>query len=238
MQAKDLVKDAILVVAHPDDEVLWFSSILLHVKKVVVCFSHENLTLKGKEEFFKTYPLKHVEFLSLEGFGGYHKINFRFHVRTSCGILIKNSLRAALRYKKNCRILRQKLEALIPDKGVVFTHNPWGEYGHEEHVQVSTIIRYLCERKNASLWYNNYGGRKTYSLMKKTLFSHDYDSFQVQTDKELAHQLKSFYLEKGCWTWDEYWKWFDTETFYSVKPNMPLTKYGHVLPVNLINVTY
>ena len=32
------VQDAVMVVAHPDDEILWFSSILNQCKSVLVCF--------------------------------------------------------------------------------------------------------------------------------------------------------------------------------------------------------
>ena len=230
--------DSILIVAHPDDEVLWFSSLLDRVEKVVICFSPEELIQGKLMEFFKDYPLKHVEFLRLERFGRYRKINFRFPFRTSCGLFIKSSPMAAMRYRKNCRILKQRLNGFISENSTVFTHNPWGEYGHEEHVQVSAVVKDLSAIKGANVWYDNYGSRKTYSLMGKTLFSCDYDAFRRPIDKKLVHQLKSFYLDKGCWTWDEHWEWFDTETFFSVKPNTHLPKYRHVIPVNLINVIY
>ena len=38
MSLKGLLENAVVVVAHPDDEVLWFSSILDKVDEVVICY--------------------------------------------------------------------------------------------------------------------------------------------------------------------------------------------------------
>jgi len=54
MQLSDLVKGAILIVAHPDDEVLWFSSLLCRVEKVVICFSLGGLTPEKLLHFFSS----------------------------------------------------------------------------------------------------------------------------------------------------------------------------------------
>ena len=48
------------------------------------------------------------------------------------------------KYINNFDILVKKLTFELKDFKNVFTHNPWGEYGHEEHIQVfKAIEKYL-----------------------------------------------------------------------------------------------
>jgi len=234
----DLEQNSLLIVAHPDDEILWFSSLLHNIKKVIICFTPFSDNLRLTREFIQEYPLKNTQFLALKGFGGYHKVNFFLPVETRCGVLIKNSLKEAIRYRKNCLSLKQNLEELIPEKSHVFTHNPWGEYGHEEHVQVSNIISNMRQRKNLKVWHNNYGSRKAFSLMKRTIFATQFESFKRSIDLDFVRYMRSFYLEKGCWTWDPSWQWFEEETFFSSKNDLILPTYQHTIPLNLFNVSY
>ena len=54
-----MTKKKILIVAHPDDEVLFFSSILKNVDKIIVCFgrSSDQVITKGRELLQEHYPL-------------------------------------------------------------------------------------------------------------------------------------------------------------------------------------
>ena len=57
----------IIIVAHPDDEILFFSSLLNTVDKIVVCFGpSKNQTLsKGREKLKSQYPLSSVQWLNI-----------------------------------------------------------------------------------------------------------------------------------------------------------------------------
>ena len=63
---KTLLKRSCLVVAHPDDEILWFSSILAHVDRVIICYL-ANAAYPGRglarRRVLDQYPLDHVECL-------------------------------------------------------------------------------------------------------------------------------------------------------------------------------
>ena len=37
-----IINESILIVAHPDDEVLWASSVLNSVNKIIICFSNQH----------------------------------------------------------------------------------------------------------------------------------------------------------------------------------------------------
>ena len=58
-----MLKKKILIVAHPDDEVLFFSSILKDVDKVIVCFgpSDDEIISKGRKLLQQYYPLQNIE---------------------------------------------------------------------------------------------------------------------------------------------------------------------------------
>ncbi len=234
----NLEGNSILIVAHPDDEILWFSSIIPYIERIIICFKPECKNPSKAQELIHEYPLENTQFLNLQGFGGYHRVNFSLPIKTRCGVLIKNSLMAAVRYRKNCLLLKKIFEKQIPENCHVFTHNPWGEYGHEEHIQISTVIKDMVRRKKLRVWYNNYGSKKSFSLMKKTVFSKQFESFKKSIDQDFVHRMRSFYLEKDCWTWNPDWQWFAEETFFSIKNSLPMPTYHHTIPLNLFNVSY
>lgn len=227
------------MVAHPDDEALWFSSILHEVDTIIFCFQPGvNKSQETLKNIIADYPFPNVHFLSLQSFFAYHRINFILPIKTSFGLMIKNSIPGAVRYFKNYLALKKRINSLIPSNSQVFTHNPWGEYGHEEHVQVSTILAGLQKEKNLTLWYPNYGSTKSFSLIKKTLFTSQFESVTFPIDHDFAQSMKSFYLDKKSWTWRPDWQWFESETFFSLNNWAELPKYKHTIPLNLFHLTY
>ena len=230
-------ENSYLIVAHPDDEVLWFSSILLHVKQIVICFLPESRDSKSTS-IQNEYPLQNARFLSLPQFGAYHRVNFFLPIRTRDGLLIKNSVRGAIRYRKNRMLLQEQLGELIPEGSRIYTHNAWGEYGNEEHVQVHTVLFELQKKKDLSLWHPNYCSFKSLSLMKKCVFSSECDSFALDIDQRFVRTMRDFYLDRHCWTWNTEWEWFAREIFFTVKKGTPLPTYHHTVPINLFNVRW
>jgi len=114
--------DALLVVAHPDDEVLWFGGTLrLHqdLAWTVASVTYDVDTPRG-QDFLAVSAEMRVQgmLLGLEDTYG--------------GLLDEVQLEAALR-----RLLKQR-----PWR-VVLTHNVQGEYGHPHHRQVSRIVRQI-----------------------------------------------------------------------------------------------
>ena len=68
-------------------------------------------------------------------------------------------------YRNNYDELKQRLEEKLRGYRNVFTHNPWGEYGHEEHVQVYRVVKDLQAQMRFNLWYSNYVSNKSFKLM-------------------------------------------------------------------------
>lgn len=214
----EILNKSIIVVAHPDDEVLWFSSILDKVNDLVVCF----LAAKrypwwsvGRRKSLAEYPLKNISCLDIDQSDVFESADWQNPVITDYGLeIVDKSIPTRYeQYKNNYEELKQHLEKQLVGYRNVFTHNPWGEYGHEEHVQVYRVIKSLQGRMKFDLWYSNYVSQKSFTLMQSHLDRFRFESVAFKTNKALAHEIKGIYIKNKCWTWYGDWKWFKEELF-------------------------
>jgi LmbE family N-acetylglucosaminyl deacetylase len=129
---KSKAKANLLVVAHPDDETLFFAGLLLREKKKrwhVVCVTDGNADGQGAERHrqfakaCKTLGVASYDFFNLPDL--YQK---RLDLKT----------------------LKEKLFAL-PEFEAIYTHGPTGEYGHPHHQDVSFAV-HECFAKNKPVW--------------------------------------------------------------------------------------
>src|SRR5689334_18463518 len=145
----DLLATSALVVAHPDDEVLWFSSILQHVERAVVCFEDcDDLPELGaaRRRVRAGYPLGNVEWLRLAEPCSVHQVDWERPSFGPHGLLLNASSATderRARYAQSFAELRAGLAQRLSGASAVFTHNPWGEYGHPDHVQVARVVESL-----------------------------------------------------------------------------------------------
>lgn len=113
--------DSIMIVAHPDDEILWGGSHLLHGNYLVVCITAGNNPVRAKE-FLKAMSVTKDKCVML----GYPDKTFNK----------RNDWKAA---NKDIKRDLTKLLSLKKWK-VIATHNPKGEYGHIHHIMTSKIV--------------------------------------------------------------------------------------------------
>lgn len=242
MSFPGMLEQSIIVAAHPDDEVLWFSSILDKVDEVVVCFvnsgSHPGWSV-GRRKSLMEYPIKNISALDIDQAEVFNGADWQCPVMTRYGIEITSQDRSDRReqYEKNYDRLRESLETRLRGCRNVFTHNPWGEYGHEEHVQVYRVVKDLQNEFKYDLWYSNYVSNKSYRAMLSHLerFRFEYASFSTNT--VLAHAIKDIYEKYKCWTWSDHWRWYEEESFIKEKNlEQEDKKVGNLFPINLIKV--
>lgn len=244
---RDITDDSALVVAHPDDEVLWFSSILEKAGKVVVCFldvpSRPDWT-QGRGESLRNYPRKNVislELMESEVFAG---AAWPDPLPAEYGLIVKLSPGSmpgfsTERYERNFEKLRRQLRSELANCRDVFTHNPWGEYGHEEHVQVFRAVDSIREELGFRLWFSNYFSNKSHGLMLRYMAAIDSRHFSLKTQPTLGKRLQMLYSRNGCWTWYSDYEWPETEAFilWSGNHEAP-TRAGTVIPMNAIRVEF
>jgi LmbE family N-acetylglucosaminyl deacetylase len=239
---------AALVVAHPDDEALWFSSILERIDEIVICFmdvvSRPDWS-EGRRRCSASYPFQKATFLDLQESEVWGGADWLAPVLTHYGLEVtkqNNSFPgfSAKRYRNNYEELRQHLSMRLHNRRNVFTHNPWGGYGHEEHVQVFRVIQDLQREFGFNLWFSNYCSSKSYNLMLRYISGFDSSYVTIETDRELGKSLMQLYQRNNCWTWpfDDF-AWFTHECFMlSNRDEVGARSTGHIFPLNFIKVRF
>jgi LmbE family N-acetylglucosaminyl deacetylase len=207
-----------LVVAHPDDEVLWFSSILSRVQRVIVCCEDcADVPELGaaRRAARQAYPLSNVTWLARPEPCSVHLANWKHPVQTEYGMAL-NAPSAGVagddRYRSAYQTLRADLREALRGTANVFTHNPWGEYGHPDHVQVSRVVGSLRQELGFELRYTNYISPRSMAFAVAFLPRLASD-LRLPTDPVLAARIKGVYRAYHAWTWDEDYEPPDEEAF-------------------------
>ena len=158
MMTLDDFRNCVVVVAHPDDEILWASSLLAVARKIILCYGESPgypAVGAGRRALLKEFPLETVVSLDIAESDVHLSANWAHPVETAYGIEVSRNGDA---YAKRFHLLREALEAHLEEGDIVVTHNPWGEYGHEEHVQVHRAVADVRQRLNFRLFVTGYVG--------------------------------------------------------------------------------
>lgn len=235
-----MFKNSIIVTAHPDDEILWFSSIIDKVDEVLICYldvkSNPQWTV-GRKKSLSEHPMKNISCLDIDESEVFSIDNWKNPVITKYGMEISNKGAPEKKYMDNYSRLKAKLESKLKGRSNVFTHNPWGEYGHEEHVQVYRVVKELQKKMPFNMWYSNYSSNKSFNLTSRYISGFDSEYVIMKTNKTQANDIKELYKKNECWTWYDNWEWFNEESFK--KDNISeerIENYGHTFPLNMIKV--
>ncbi len=207
--------DYAVVVAHPDDEVLWFSSVLAKARKIILCYGDytPNPALgPGRRKVIEQFPYPHVHFLDLPEGEFLDSADWENPRLDRAGIAIRDPM-VGRRYEQNFDLLLTHLKPLLNDVNTVFTHNPWGEYGHEDHVQVHHAIKAIMLPRGGRLMMPADVKPKSLKLMSKTVSSIVPKAFTRSIDRERASAIKQLYESHGCWTYFKDWHPPEQESF-------------------------
>lgn len=204
-----------LIVAHPDDEILFFNSVLPGAEKVIICYgpSENERVTHGRSHIKGQLPLNDVTFLDIAESNVYGAANWKTPSQTASGLKLKRNNEI---YEKKYAELMLRLADEISEGDTIFTHNPWGEYGHEHHVQVFNVIASLKSVKNLNLFVNGYVSDKSYNLMlmRKHLLSKKV--FVGYPDISMGQEFVSIYKKNHCWTWVDPYNWPQAEIFIEI----------------------
>lgn len=250
MSLVDRLGNAVLVVAHPDDEILWFSSIFAGVGKVIICFLEtpgDSGTTTARKKFAARFQDPRIHFLELSESMAFGQANWRDPELSVAGLQLPGGGLveplpgySAARYRANHAELISRLKPLLTGAPIVFTHNPWGEYGHEEHVQVYRAVSGLRRELGFELWFDTYASDRSAALMARTIARTQFVHESLPTRPDTVAPIEALYRETGCWTWpyDDY-RWFESDTF-ALDPEEPgpHNTPGSRLPVNFISVDF
>jgi len=237
-----MFEDSVLIVAHPDDDILWLSSVIDKVEKIVFCFNEEPVKPElgiARKKTIAEYPLSNVSTLDIAEPQSFDKADWNEPVTTEYGLKLSKCQESDARYKATYEKLVSSVRNLVADRTNVFTHNPWGEYGHEDHVLVYQVLKALQMEFHYTLWFSNYCSNRSVTLMNHYIsgFHSEYEC--LPANLALAQRIADVFRKNGCWTWYEDYQWFDSECLMSNTPSDDQTAplpYGHNFPINYIKI--
>lgn len=209
-----------VVVAHPDDEALWLSSAVASADRIVFCFGaffdRPHMT-EARRQAVAALPLPVVD-LAIPESGAGSRIEGMESQPPAGSIRIADAA-ARARYESNYGRLIDALRTSLTGIADVYTHNPWGEYGHPEHIQVHRAVAALQQELGFTLWFSNYVSSTTWPLARA--LGDRLRSAQrrvVQPDLAMVRQLGRIYRQHGAWTWNWAHRWPTHEAVYALSP--------------------
>ncbi|MGB3502302.1 MAG: hypothetical protein WBA44_11805 [Mesorhizobium sp.] len=267
MAKHEMLKNSIIIGAHPDDELLWFASILKDVDEVVLIyedfFAEPNIG-DARRKVIAEFPHPNVTSLGMSESGAagcadwrdprIDRYGIKLGIETNRRILTGFARKsyATIRpsatdrpipwinsaYQENFELLKAFLRPRLRADMNVFTHNPWGEYGHEEHVQLFRVLDGLRQEIGFKLWMSNYCTNRALPLAMRYFAKAAGPYVRLPVDKDYAQKLADLYIKHGCWTWPTDWRWFDEECFMEAPSDdqQPLD-FGHLFPLNMFTMS-
>jgi LmbE family N-acetylglucosaminyl deacetylase len=232
---------SVLIVAHPDDEILWFGSIAADVGRIVICFLNDPAVPElaaARERVLAEHPYKEkIVCLGLDETRAFGHANWPRPETTEFGLRIVKARKIARAYRLCYRQLEEQLAPIIRDASSVITHNPWGEYGHEEHVLVHRAVTALAVSAQKDVWYDNHASTWSEDLMRVYLDKSEHDIVGRDVDTGAMQDIAGIYRAHGAWTWFDDYRWFGKEFFV----RGPLERidrpgFGWMFPINLLRL--
>jgi len=208
-------------VAHPDDEALWLSSAVAAADRVVFCFGalfERPRDSQARRQAVAALPLTGVVDLATPESGAGSDIDWTGPQPAAAGIRIADAA-ARTRYDSNYARLLEALRASLAGIDQVYTHNPWGEYGHAEHIQVHRAVAALQEELGFTLCFSNYVSKTTWPLARALAARlRSAERRVVRPDLTMARKLARIYRHYGAWTWNWAHCWPAHEVVYALSP--------------------
>ncbi len=212
------LKSTAVVVAHPDDEILWLSGVVSSTDRIVFCFGDQFERPKSsaaRRQVVQALPLPGLVDLKLPESGAGFSADLANPKLTPCGIDITDAA-GRLRYEANYTALVGALRERLAGYRDVYTHNPWGEYGHAEHIQVYRAVAALQAELGYTIWFSNYVSPVSLPLARQIGNQPCWTQRrEMASDRALAYRLKRIYQRHGAWTWSRFHRWPATETLYA-----------------------
>lgn len=237
----EALQDSVLVVAHPDDEILWFGSVVGKVARIVICFEFDPANpdiSAARQRCLDEHPFRdRIVNLGLEETCAFNKAQWPHPEPSAAGLAISRDPQIAAVYERRARELAAALDNTNVSPANVFTHNPWGEYGHEEHVMVSRAATAWAQRSDATVWYDNYASNWSVDLMLQHLEVTDRRWIKAEVAIQEMNDIADIYKKHGAWTWLDDYQMFAHDHFVEGPlPAKDVPRTGSLMPVNLLRL--
>lgn len=169
--------DKVLLVAHPDDEILWFNPSYFDHIFIVFCERSDKPNFGSRRiAALQDHPLRdRITFLELPE-PGYWKDPKRIRYFEETKVLLLEIL--------------QKLKA-ENEIHEIYTHNETGEYGHDDHIMLSNCVAHVF-KDDCPIWMPLMKGEISKPIITIT------QEMNVVQFKE----IRKIYIKHKVWTWN------------------------------------
>ena len=193
---------------------------------------------QGRKAALSQHPLPNIVTLNITEADVFWHIDWTHPQTTPSGLAIDPAANptAVQCYDDNFTQLVNLLRPRLVDKQQVFTHNPWGEYGNPEHVQVFRAVTVLQAELGFAIWVSGYFSNKSARLMLQSIDAIGAASITVETNRSMAERVKALYERHDCWTWYDDYAWPAHETFYQVRRNETGLQAGASLNLHYVHI--
>jgi hypothetical protein len=208
----------LVIVAHPDDEILWLGAVLPSASRIVAALAGDSVNARLAEARLRVrdaYPIDSFEYLDLESAGVFQQSDWLRRRITTDGVTMRRDCPpdASARYRANYTALLDALDAPVRAHPVIYSHNRWGEYGHEEHVQVCQAVIELAQRHGCSVWaWDGFSSRWQLAMHVRLRADYFPDArvtalpvVEHAVDLDLFREIRALYQAQGAWTWNPWY---------------------------------
>ncbi len=211
-----------IVMAHPDDEILWAGSALRAAEKIVLVYGEligAPVLTEGRKAAMAAFPLPTLEWLAMVEASVFDSASWPNPRETDYGVYTHAALKVfdsfdPDRYRRQFNELRDRLRVSLKGMKNVIAHGPWGEYGHEDHIQVFRAVASLTGEMGFRLWVPGYWAPKSEALMHRTLRYLGRPTPPMTIDRTLAADIAQIYKDTQTWTWFDDYVWPEAERFF------------------------
>lgn len=167
--------DKLMIVAHPDDEMLWGGGSLIKEDYLVVCITCGNNIVRNYE-FINVMNKTNDKYILL----GYPDKE-------------KKSMRS--KWKRQYKNIEEDLKTIINLKNwkLIVTHNPDGEYGHIHHKMTSKMVTSEVDDKNKLYYFGNFYKKRDIKNIIDELIPLEGNILKEKEEMLGIYQSQSFY---------------------------------------------
>jgi LmbE family N-acetylglucosaminyl deacetylase len=198
----------LMIMAHPDDEVIFGWPIFQDPKiekHLLICSSDyynpgRTWCRDRKKALSKICHDHNVSLTCLD----YDSSFYKTQTRRPSGVPRTPEGDAQGPFRAMCKEIEHEIKSRQDDFDYIFTHNPYGEYGHMDHkllfeivLKVTTRPVLITDMIMSSNWARVY---ETSPLMRKLYYNKEFKK-DLKIDYNILKQVQEEYEKVNSWTW-------------------------------------